>query len=96
MLFKVEMEVRLPHDMPAEHADRLKQTERERFQVLQRSGKWRHIWRVAGRYANVSIFDVESPTELHDLVSTLPLFPYMHVEVEALCRHPSSIHQDDR
>jgi muconolactone D-isomerase len=96
MLFKVEMEVRLPHDMPAEEADRLKQTERERFQVLQRSGKWRHIWRVVGRYANVSIFDVESPTELHDLVSTLPLFPYMQVRVEALCRHPSSIHQDDR
>jgi pimeloyl-ACP methyl ester carboxylesterase len=40
--------------------------------------------------------DVESPTELHELLSALPLFPYMHVTVTALCRHPSSIHDDDR
>ncbi|WAM54016.1 muconolactone Delta-isomerase family protein, partial [Vreelandella venusta] len=27
-------------------------------QELQRQGKWRHLWRIAGSYANVSIFDV--------------------------------------
>jgi len=26
----------------------------------------------------------------------LPLFPYMDITVAPLCRHPSSIHQDDR
>ncbi|SMF73146.1 muconolactone delta-isomerase, partial [Pseudomonas sp. URMO17WK12:I5] len=26
----------------------------------------------------------------------LPLFPYMDIEVDGLCRHPSSIHSDDR
>jgi muconolactone D-isomerase len=26
----------------------------------------------------------------------LPLFPYMDIEVTGLCRHPSSIHEDDR
>ena len=25
---------------------------------LQEAGIWRHLWRIAGRYANVSIFDV--------------------------------------
>lgn len=29
-------------------------------QDLQRNGKWPHIWRLVGEYANVSIFDVES------------------------------------
>ncbi|GGY30734.1 muconolactone Delta-isomerase [Pseudoduganella albidiflava] len=96
MLFKVSMTVRLPHTMPAAEADRLKATERAIAQELQRSGKWRHLWRVAGRYANVSIFDVAGNAELHDLLLTLPLFPYMDIEVEALCRHPSSIHDDDR
>ena len=96
MLFQVQMDVRLPHDMPAERAEALKKTERERAQALQRSGTWRHLWRVAGRYANVSIFDVKSTDELHQLLSTLPLFPYMQIEVTALCRHPSSIHDDDR
>jgi muconolactone D-isomerase len=96
MLFKVSMTVRLPHTMPADEADRLKASERAVAEALQRSGKWRHLWRVAGRYANVSIFDVAGNVELHDLLLTLPLFPYMDIEVQALCRHPSSIHDDDR
>ncbi|PLN47009.1 muconolactone delta-isomerase, partial [Klebsiella pneumoniae] len=25
-----------------------------------------------------------------------PLYPYMAIKVEALCRHPSSIRDDDR
>jgi len=96
MLFKVTMDVQLPHTLPKESADALKNAERELAQRLQREGKWRHLWRVAGRYANVSIFDVADATALHDLLTSLPLFPYMKIEVEALCRHPSSIHEDDR
>lgn len=96
MLFHVEMEVRLPHDMPAEKADALKKTERERAQELQESGRWRHLWRVAGRYANVSVFDVSGAEELHQILSTLPLFPFMAISVTPLCRHPSSIREGDR
>ncbi len=95
MLFQVEMTVRLPHDMPQEQADRLKATERERAQGLQREGKWRHLWRIAGQYANTSIFDVSGAQELHDILSSLPLFPFMTIEVKALCRHPSSIRDND-
>ncbi|TWI11637.1 muconolactone Delta-isomerase [Aerolutibacter ruishenii] len=96
MLFHVRMDVRIPHDVPAETAARLKAEEKARFQELQRSGKWRHIWRVVGEYANYSIFDVDSNAELHDLLLSLPLFPYMQIQVQALCRHPSSLHDDDR
>jgi len=42
------------------------------------------------------VFDVDSVQELHDLLMQLPLYPYMAIEVNALCRHPSSIHEDDR
>jgi len=96
MLFHVRMTVRLPHDMPAAQADELKAREKAIAQELQRAGTWRHLWRIAGRYANVSVFDVASPAELHDMLSRLPLFPYMDIELQALCRHPSSIHDDDR
>ncbi|MCA1493055.1 muconolactone Delta-isomerase [Sinorhizobium alkalisoli] len=95
MLFHVEMTVSLPHDLSSDVAAELKATERERAQDLQRSGKWRHLWRVAGRYANVSIFDVSGPGELHEILSTLPLFPFMDVKVVPLCRHPSSIREDN-
>ena len=42
-----------------------------------RSGEWRHLWRVAGRYANISILDVRSIDRLHELLSELPLFRYL-------------------
>jgi muconolactone D-isomerase len=96
MLFQVQMDVRIPHDISAERADQLKRDERERAHILQKSGVWRHLWRHAGRYANTSIFDVSSTQELHDILFTLPLFPFMEINVIPLCRHPSSIHDGDK
>jgi muconolactone D-isomerase len=95
MLVHVEMQVCIPASLDPALAERLKQEERAISQQLQRSGVWRHLWRLVGCYANVSIFDVESPTQLHDILSTLPLFPYMDITVRALCRHPSSIVDDE-
>lgn len=96
MLFMVRMTVKLPHDLPAAEATRLKQAEKELAQALQRQGTWRHLWRIAGLYANVSVFDVADAQALHDTLLQLPLYPYMEIEVTALCRHPSSSHDDDR
>lgn len=95
MLFHVEMTVRLPHDLPVSVAGELKAAEKARAQELQRAGTWRHLWRIAGQYANVSIFDVGGPAELHDILSGLPLFPFMEIRVTPLCRHPSSIREDE-
>ena len=91
MLFHVRMTVSLPQTMPDAQAAQLKQTEKELAQRLQQEGKWRHLWRIAGHYANISVFDVASVDELHNLLTSLPLFPYMQIEVMPLCRHPSSI-----
>ena len=91
MLFMAEMEVRIPPDMPAEQADEIKAREREYSQALQRDGRWPHLWRVAGRFANVSVLDVDSVDELHELLSGLPLFPYMDIRVTPLARHPNAI-----
>ncbi|AJY15976.1 muconolactone Delta-isomerase [Burkholderia multivorans] len=95
MLFHVRMDVNLPADMPAGVADEIKAREKAYSQTLQRSGKWRHIWRVVGEYANYSIFDVADNAELHDILTQLPLFPYMKISVTPLCRHPSSVREDD-
>jgi muconolactone D-isomerase len=91
VLYCVRMEVRLPPGADPEHVERLKAKEKARAQELQREGKWRHLWRVAGRYANVSVFDVSDHDELHFILSTLPLFPFMDIEVTALARHPSAL-----
>ncbi len=95
MLFHVRMDVNIPLDMPEEVAAQLKQREKAYSQELQRSGAWRHIWRIAGEYANYSIFDVESNSALHEILTGLPLFPYMKLLVTPLCRHASSVREDD-
>jgi len=96
MLFHVRMDVRIPRELPADTVATLKADEKALSQQLQQSGKWRHIWRVVGQYSNVSIFDVDSNAELHELLMALPLYPYMQIEVMPLCRHPSAIRDDDR
>lgn len=96
MLFHIKMTINLPLDMAVEHAAQLKADEKKMALRLQEQGKWRHLWRIAGRYANYSVFDVDSVQELHDLLMQLPLYPYMTIEVTAMCRHPSSLREDDR
>ena len=95
MLFHVRMDVRIPHDLPAEQAAEILAREKAYSQQLQQSGKWRHIWRIAGQYANYSVFDVTDNAELHEILSGLPLFKFMQIEVTPLLRHPSSIREDD-
>lgn len=93
MLYLVHMSVRLPHDVPAAKAKSVKAREKAYAQELQRSGKWIHLWRVVGEYANYSVFDVASNDELHQILSDLPLFPYMAVKVTPLASHPSSLRE---
>jgi muconolactone D-isomerase len=91
MRFHVRMDVHLPTDLdPEVRADTLAR-EKAYSQELQRAGKWPHLWRVVGEYANLSIFEVESNDELHELLSGLPLFPYMSITVTPLSLHPSDI-----
>lgn len=95
MLFHVTMTVKIPRDLPANERAEVLAREKAYSQDLQRQGKWRHIWRMAGHYANVSIFDVKDNSELHDILSGLPLFPFMEIAVTPLLRHPSAIREDD-
>ena len=95
MLFHVRMDVNIPHDLPPAETAEIIAREKAYSQDLQASGKWRHIWRIAGAYANYSVFDVKDNAELHEILSGLPLFKFMRIEVAPLLRHPSSIRDDD-
>ncbi len=94
MLYHVQMDVRVPHDVDPALFDRLKAEEKARAEALQREGKWRHLWRVAGQYANISVFDVANHDELHAILSGLPLFPFMAISVTPLAQHPSAIRKE--
>ncbi len=94
MLYLVRMEVRIPPDADPDHIRRLQAEEKQQSQELQRSQEWRHLWRTVGRYANVSVFDVTDHTRLHDILSGLPLFPYLDIDVTPLTTHPSALHPE--
>ena len=91
MLYHVRMDVNPPDGIDPARFERLKAEEKARAQDLQREGKWVHLWRIAGRYSNISVFDVADHDELHAILSGLPLFPFMRVEVMPLAQHPSAI-----
>ena len=91
MLYCVMMDVNVPADMDPAELAKLREAEKNRAIEMQKSGKFVHLWRVAGRPANISIFDCESNDELHDLLSSLLMFPYFSIKVVPLAKHPSSI-----
>ncbi|SDV47223.1 muconolactone Delta-isomerase [Chitinasiproducens palmae] len=91
MLYHVSMHISIPDSVAPARVEEIKAAEKERAAEIQRAGKWPHLWRVTGQYANISIFNVESHDELHALLSSLPLFPFMSVTVTPLAQHPSAI-----
>ena len=70
----------------AERIDKLRSEEKERSQE-RRDGTWRHLWRIVGEYANISMFST-SRLRNSDVASAFPCF--MRVKVTPLCRHPSA------
>jgi muconolactone D-isomerase len=91
MLFLVHMQVTIPADADPHRVDRMKADEKALSQRLQQEGTWRHLWRVVGQYANYSVFDVASNDELHTLLTSLPLYPFLTLQVTPLAQHPSAI-----
>lgn len=88
MQFLVQLETSLPPDLPDDERAALLAAEAERGQQLRHDGVIVSIWRLPGRLANVGIWEVASPDELHDAVTSLPLWQWMTVAVTPLARHP--------
>jgi muconolactone D-isomerase len=89
MLFAVRMDVALPDELDVADRSDLIAREKAYSLTLQADGEWVSIWRIAGKYANLSIFDVNSNDRLHEILWNLPLFRYMTIEVIPLAQHPS-------
>jgi muconolactone D-isomerase len=86
--FLVNITINLPPDLPEPRRSELLEGERIRGLELIEEGKLVRIWRLPGRFANVSLYRVADATELHAAITSLPLWPWMEVHVEALAVHP--------
>jgi muconolactone D-isomerase len=85
--FLVELTIELPPLDRAALAE-LESREFARGRELIAAGNLKHIWRLPGQRANISVYEVRDATELHDLLVSLPLWPYLVARVTPLAVHP--------
>jgi muconolactone D-isomerase len=89
MEFLVHIEVGWPPDGNPETLASLTAAERERARELIAEGRLRRLWRIPGRRANWGIWEASDATALHSAIASLPLFPWLSVEVHPLAAHPN-------
>ena len=87
MEFLVRIYIELPPDMPADRERELREAEAVRARELRDQGTIVRIWRLPGQTANVGVWAAPDATALHDVLTSMPLFPWFRVEVEALALH---------
>lgn len=87
MEFLVEVSQDIAPDEDPELMSAVKAQEYERASELVNAGVLKRVWRIPGRRALVCLYDVDGPDELHEALSSLPLFPWLDIEVTALAGH---------
>lgn len=90
MLFMLRIDVSIPPEMPQADKDSLRKRENARAEELIAQGTMVRIWRIVGRVANFSVWHADSLEALHDAVSSLPMFPFMKIDVTPLIDHPAT------
>jgi len=96
MLFLLKIDVSIPPEMPQADKDRLRERENARALKLIEEGTLVRIWRIVGRVANFSIWQADTLEALHDAVGSLPMFPYMKIDVTPIINHPATEAADAR
>lgn len=90
MLYLVDIQVNKPDTIAADEWEALAKAESDYGMEARRNGKQLHIWRKAGAYAAVAVWDVEDNEELHEILTNLPLFQFLDISVTALVEHPTT------
>jgi muconolactone D-isomerase len=87
MEFLVRIQVDLDPNLGAEREHLLRIQEAERASELAREGILVRLWRIPGARANWGLWRAADATELHTVLSSLPLWPWMRTEIHPLARH---------
>jgi muconolactone delta-isomerase len=88
------MEILVRHELPEERLreildlDALVARERSVAAALVADGRMLSIWREVGANAAWSVWSVESPAQLDELIALLPLARWSVFDVRVLAEHP--------
>jgi muconolactone D-isomerase len=88
MEFLVRQSVNGAHALPAEERERLRTAERARAAELRAAGVLVRLWRVLGSTDSIGLYCAPDADALHEALTSLPMFPWMRFQVEALVTHP--------
>jgi muconolactone D-isomerase len=87
MEFLVNIKIEWPHDMDPGVKEEISAHERAVAAEFAKRGNLVRMWRIPGRRENWGLWQAKDATELHDIISSLPVWPWMDVTVHALARH---------
>lgn len=89
MEFLLRIKVTFPPDGDPEEKARRIAAEGVRARELAAQGIIKRVWRIPGQWANYGIWEAPDATAIHDAVTSLPMWPYLDVEVTPLAAHPN-------
>lgn len=89
MEFLLKITVTFPPDGDPEEKARRIAAEGVRARELAAEGIIKRVWRIPGQWANYGIWEAPDATTIHDAVTSLPMWPYLEVEVTPLAAHPN-------
>jgi len=89
MEFLVHIEIRWPPAGDPKQYAGLVAGERSRARELAAEGTLQRLWRVPGRRANWGLWSAPDATALHAALASLPLYPWLDIDVHLLAGHPS-------
>lgn len=88
MEFLINISFQWDADVPEEERQRLRIEERAHAAKLAEKGHLLRMWRVPGRRENWGLWRAKDATEMHEILTTLPIWPWMNVNVMPLADHP--------
>jgi muconolactone D-isomerase len=89
MEWLVNVRIKPPHSATAEEIAERTRGETERAEAMTADGHIVRLWRIPGEWANWGLWSAADATELHALLSTLPLHVWADVTVHPLAKHPN-------
>jgi muconolactone D-isomerase len=101
MEFLVRIELTTPPGMDPEELSELRQREARRASELAAAGSIVRLWRSSSNWGNWGLWRCEDRESLLHLLDSLPLRPFMSIEIHDLAPHPSDpqplvAHEEDR
>ena len=88
MRYLLNIQVRMPGEWTQEQRTELFHREVEAAVELMHRKVLRRTFRVVGQMANFSIWDAATPEELHAVLQSLPMYPFMTISVTPIIKHP--------